>query len=97
MKKIYIFTIGGTLFIVGLVLSGSITLINNRTMAREERAKYVDNQATQFQASMPERAPISLRANGRGKSQLALGDGREMETAYIGAESKKELENQSVI
>ena len=93
MKKIYIFMIVGTLFIMGLALSGSITLVNSRTFAREEQAKHAANQATQLQASMPERAPISVRANGQGKSQLALGNGREMATAYIGAETKKELEN----
>ena len=63
MKKIYIFMIVGTLFIVGLALSGSITLVNSRTFAREERAQYAADQATQLRASMPERAPISLRAN----------------------------------
>ena len=97
MKKIYIFTIVVTLFIVGFALSGPIILINSRTFAREERAKYAANQATRLRASMPERAPISLRANGQGESQLALGNGREMATAYTGAETKKELENQSVI
>ena len=95
MKKIYIFTIVGTLFIVGLVLSGSITLVNSRTLARQEPAKNAANQATQLHASMPARAPISLRANGQSKSQLALGDGREMATAYTGAETKRELENRS--
>ena len=98
MKKIYTVTIVvGTLLIVGLALSGSINLVNSRTFAREERAKYAADQATQLRASMPAGAPISLRANGQGQSQLALGDGREMATAYIGAESKKDLENQSVI
>ncbi len=91
MKKIYIVTIVvGTLFIVGLALSGSITLIDNRTFASEERAIYAANQA-----SMPDGAPISLRANGQGKSQLGLGDGREMATVYVGAEAKRELENRS--
>ena len=97
MKKIYIFTIVVTLFIVGLALSGSITLVNSRTFAREERAKYAADQATQLRASMPAGEPINLRANGNGKSQLALGNGRDMATAYTGAETKKELENQSVI
>ena len=98
MKKIYVISIVVvTLFIVGIALSGSITLVNSRTFAREERAKYAADQATQLQASMPEIAPVRVLGNGQGESQLALGDGREMATAYTGAETKRELETQSVI
>ena len=93
MKKIYGITI--TLFIVGLALSGSITLVNRRAFAREELAKNAADRANQVQGPMPVRAEISVRANGQGRSQLVLGDAREMSTAYTGAESKRELENQS--
>src|SRR5205807_2920578 len=50
---------------------------------------------TQPQISLRAEMPISLRVNRQGNSLVTLSDGRDIATAFTGAETKRKIEDRS--
>lgn len=96
MKKTQLIFSIAILFISSLFLNQSRALMNSRPSARIERAKADTTTVNESRAADSPRASVKLRAaDSPDASRIALRDGRELATKYIGAEIKKMLENNS--